>query len=209
MKLFISSLNLDKKQEFIPEFVKLMSTAISGSARPRLLLIHNAKDPQGAEKSLEMDERDKIYSQFDIDYERLDLLNDKDAPVKIRSADAIYMGGGNAFYLLYTIMKSAAYDVIIEEAKRGLVVGGSSAGAIVMSKSLKYFEKADDTSVVPVVYTKGLGLIDFEPMVHWGTDFFASRLKAIESGFKNDGIPTKRITDNQAMIIENNIARYL
>lgn len=209
MKLYISSLNFDKAPNFFPNFLSLMNTKRSQSPKPRMLVVHNARDPQGPEKSIEMDERDKIYNKFDVDYERLDLLKDKDVLSKIRSADALYLGGGNAFYLMYAIMESGAYVFIKKEAKKGLVVGGSSAGAIVMSRSLKHFEIADDLSAAPKAYLDGLSLIDFQPMVHWGTDFFASRLEKIEKGFKKDGLPTKRITDNQAMIIENNIARYI
>ena len=209
MKLFVNSINLDKAPNFFPYFLELMNTDTSHSAKPRMLVVHNAKDPQGKDKSLEMIKRDKIYGAFNVEYQRLDLLKDEKIREKIHSADALYLGGGNAFYLLYSIIESGAFHIIKEEVSKGLVVGGSSAGAIVMSKSLKYFDIADDTGVVPKIYLEGLGLIEFVPLVHWGNHFFADSLKKIEAELIKDGTASKRITDEEALIIEDGRTRLV
>jgi len=70
----------------------------------------------------------------------------------LRDADLIYLGGGDPAFLLQTLHGSAAWMAIIDAYARGAVVGGSSAGAMVVC----------DWVALPPAWTPakvGLGLV--------------------------------------------------
>jgi cyanophycinase len=58
--------------------------------------------------------------------------NDESIAKSLRSAKLIYMLGGFTGYLGETLQGSAAWDAVLEAYQAGVVVGGSSAGAMVM-----------------------------------------------------------------------------
>jgi len=58
--------------------------------------------------------------------------NDENIAKSLRSAKLIYMLGGFTGYLGETLTGSAAWDALLEAYQAGAVIGGSSAGAMVM-----------------------------------------------------------------------------
>ena len=54
-----------------------------------------------------------------------------------RDADVVYFTGGNPEHLLSTLRNSALLWLLKEEMERGLVLGGSSAGAMVMGSVMR------------------------------------------------------------------------
>jgi cyanophycinase len=58
--------------------------------------------------------------------------NDEDVVQSLRSAKLIYMLGGFTHYLGQTLKDSPAWDAAMDAYENGAVIGGSSAGAMVM-----------------------------------------------------------------------------
>lgn len=207
MKLFLSSLNLAQLPEkLIPEFKSLLSTKRSGGKRPRVLMIHNASDYKGAEFVTKRNEDDAVLNQYDIDVQSVDLRkfeSDKKAlETVVEKVDAIFMGGGNTFYLRYWLQKTGADEILTQQAKKGLVLGGGSAGAIVISPSLSYFDAADDPTEAPEAVWDGLGLVDFEPLPHADSEKYGDITQTIKKSFEEDGKEAISLNDDQAIIID-------
>ena len=51
--------------------------------------------------------------------------------------------------------------------------------------------------------TRGMALIDFAPIVHWGREKYQKNLEAIKKEYEDEGYETVTITDNQALFVEN------
>jgi dipeptidase E len=78
--------------------------------------------------------------------------------------DAIFVGGGNTFYLLEQLRKSSL-DKWLNNNKARIVYVGSSAGSIVITPTIKLAEAADK-NLSGLKDLNGLSWVDFEFMPH-------------------------------------------
>ena len=63
--------------------------------------------------------------------------DDPDFVAPVKNADVVYFTGGNPEHLLTTLRDSALLRLLTEGLERGLVWGGSSAGAMVMGEVMR------------------------------------------------------------------------
>lgn len=118
--------------------------------------------------------------------------------------DFVFVSGGNTFLLSYWMDRTGSRkilrDLILEDR---IIYSGSSAGAIYPYKDLRYYDLADDPSVAPSRVDKGLGIIEFALIPHWGRDEYDQVLKEINSLLKKEGVKTFPLTDDEALFINN------
>ena len=67
-----------------------------------------------------------------------DHANDPSVAAEIDTADVVYLTGGNPTHLLETLRDSAVLDSVLKNLDRGLLVAGSSAGAMVMGTWMRF-----------------------------------------------------------------------
>ena len=67
------------------------------------------------------------------------------------NADIIYLTGGNPAHLLDVLRGSLLLQRMLEELKRGLILAGSSAGAMVMGERMRFRQWGTALGVVPGV----------------------------------------------------------
>lgn len=72
---------------------------------------------------------------------------------RLDEADLVYLTGGNPWYLLETLRDSLALDALRRVARRGKVLAGSSAGAMVLADRMRRREGGwlDGLALVPGV----------------------------------------------------------
>lgn len=82
-------------------------------------------------------------------------------------------------------MKRTKTDEIIKKLiNQGKLYIGSSAGAIVLAHELDYIKSLDDCSKAPdLVDTKGMGIINFSVLPHFGDEPFSAVTKDIFFNF--------------------------
>lgn len=83
----------------------------------------------------------------------LESLGDND----LEECGSIYIGGGNTFKLLNEIKKNNFDKQLIEFLKKGGVVCGGSAGAIIFGKEIS---TSADANIVKLQDTSGLNIVD-------------------------------------------------
>lgn len=76
---------------------------------------------------------------------------------------AIYIGGGNTYYLRYLLSQSGLDQAIVDYYRKGGVIYGGSAGAIILGKSLKTVI-SEATPNTPTIH-QGLNLIQNHSIV--------------------------------------------
>lgn len=106
----------------------------------------------------------KNFLYFDIDQEF-----DVSTVVPLTTCDGIYLSGGNTFYFLKKLKERKLDFLLTVLAQSGKLLIGVSAGAILMSKSLKLAESIDENEVQLKVLDS-LNLVDFEFMPHWQSE---------------------------------------
>ena len=165
MRLFLASHDFGNYKD---ELLKLM-----GVGR-RALMIANARDfcTEDERKSVISRKLD-VMKHAGIEAKELDLRNYFGKKDKLRlfidtyKPDLVYAIGGNVF-LLSTALRLSGFDsILLDDLRRDkYVYGGGSAGAMIASKTLKYYGHAHLSSeMVSAVYgvdavLDGLGLID-------------------------------------------------
>lgn len=99
--------------------------------------------------------------------------------------DFIYISGGNTFYLLQELIKSKADKLISEQINKGKLYIGASAGSIILSKNIEYFEVVDDKTKAPELKDySGLDIIDFYPLPHYESEPFTEIIEEVFNTYK-------------------------
>lgn len=94
----------------------------------------------------------------------------------LKDFDVIYMSGGNTFYFLKKIQESNCADVIRDFVGSGKIYIGTSAGSVIAGPDILPTRNLEKFNKAPKLATyKGLGLVDFIIMPHWGSESFKSR----------------------------------
>jgi dipeptidase E len=85
-------------------------------------------------------------------------------------SDVIYLAGGNTFYFLKHLRESGFLKRLERFAKRGGIIAGLSAGAIILTPTIHlagYPLHNADENEVRLKDLRGLGLVDFEFYPHY------------------------------------------
>ncbi len=202
MKLFLSSKAISYEQG--PAFLGL--TGKSDAKDVTIALIENAADVEEGDKSWMYRNRDSIQALgFRVDFVDLQeyLAGRKLLLPRLAKADAIWLGGGNTYYLRWIVRETKADTMIQRLVRSGKVYGGGSAGAIVAGPTLKHFEKADDPIRAPEYLTAGLGLTETVVIPHWQNEKYGHIMHgSVLVPLEAEGYKTVCITDEQALIID-------
>lgn len=199
LKLFLSSMAISPEQGNY--FIDLVG---KNPEDIQFALIENAADGEDGDKSWMLENRQAIKNQgFAVDIVDLNLYRSDKAGLAARLADkdAIWLGGGNTYYLRWLLHDTGADQLITQLVHNGTVYGGGSAGAVVAGPTLKHFDKADDPQVAPQVYWNGLGLTNTTVVPHIDNEQFAEILTEANNKLIAEGYATVTLTDAQALII--------
>lgn len=202
MRLFLSSKAISASQG--KAFMRLV-----GKDKPediKIALIENAADVYAKDKKDWVDENRYAISSHGFQVDPVDLKSyrqdSKGLRRRLEQSDAIWLGGGNTYYLRWILRETKADIIITELVRAGKVYGGGSAGAIVAGPTLKHFETADDPKKAPEKILDGLGLTDLVIVPHWNHEKYGPIVKDINDRFKQDGLRTQALTDMQALVID-------
>ena len=122
----------------------------------------------------------------------------------LTSCDCIYVSGGNTFFLLQELRRTGVDRYIIEQVEQGKLYVGESAGAMILAPNIEYAKDMDDHLALTPGFTDfgGLGIVSFYPVVHF--DSFPFEKAAQEVVNKNNHLPLKIITNQQAIVVVGN-----
>lgn len=122
-------------------------------------------------------------------------LDRKVSTDEINNADAIYICGGNTFYLLQKIRESGLDQLL--PGFGGLYVG-VSAGSIVVGPNIEVSAPWDENDV-NLSDTTGMKIVDFAVISH-----YQRKDQTIVNELKNRAdYEIVELTDNQAVLVEN------
>lgn len=177
----------------------------------RLALIENAADVEAGNKEWMYQNRLAIMSHgFQVDFVDLnEYRHGVGLRQRLAGCDAIWIGGGNTFYLRWILRETEADEMIKDLVGRGKVYGGGSAGAVVAGPTLMHFEVADSPDEAPEVIRRGLELTDVVVVPHWAREDYGPIMKSVERSLKQDGYRTVHVTDDQAVVIDGTSFKIL
>lgn len=204
MRLYLSSYSLGSQLDRLHSMV---------GSNKRMLFIDNAKDFLSAEeRKAHVDQKIIDYTEAGFDVEELDLrdyFEDSSAlKPRLDGIGLVWVSGGNTFIL----RRAFAYSGFDKLVKAGLksdqfVYGGSSAGSIIMTKTLRGTENGDDPYSVPEGYNDeiiwtGLGLIYPQLVPHYQSDWSKDEAQAMADYFEHNGYTYETLRDDEVYIVD-------
>lgn len=121
---------------------------------------------------------------------------------KFNNIDAIFIAGGNSFYLLQQLKIKDVLQELIDFANNKIYVG-SSAGSCIACPSIDYVEKLDNKSQAPLLDNfNAMNLVDFYILPHYKSKEKYTKLDdEIEKEY--DNYRFIKLSNEQAVIVEN------
>lgn len=116
--------------------------------------------------------------------------------------DAIFIAGGNSFYLLQQLKIKDVLQELIDFANKKIYVG-SSAGSCIACPSIDYVEKLDDKSQAPLLDNlNAINLVDFYILPHYKSkEKYTNLADDIEKEYNN--YKFVKLSNEQAIVVEN------
>lgn len=210
MRLYLSSYRVGNHADKLVELIgrKYARVAVSVNA----LDFSNDLERKNARLAQELSDMESL----GFEAEKLDLrdyfANDS-IMEHMKKYDAVWFSGGNTFILAKAFRQSGFDKVIEKMVKNGeLVYSGYSAAFCVLYSSLRGIELVDDKDASAEGYKsdeiwKGMGLIDFYPIVHFRSNHHESDDVEKEYNFilEND-LPFKTFKDGDAYLVKDGTA---
>ncbi len=125
----------------------------------------------------------------------LEFTEDSDAQKLVKGADILFLAGGFPGYLSYWIHRRKLVNTIKSCLDEGMILIGTSAGAMVCAETVKLsglYEDDPFTDIVP-----GMGLIDYEIWPHYKEE----DKMVIDKAFP--GLKVKFLKDGEFIIISD------
>ena len=197
-KLFLASIaciTLDKIIELLPK----------SPEKSKLSFISTASNLY-KDKSWVYKDRDKLVEMGFV-VKDLDIANKtKDNLQKeLENVDVVFVSGGNTFYLLEKAKESGFDKIIKKLINKGVVYIGSSAGSALVCPTIGMIKGLDDPADAPSLKSyKGLNVVDFLILPHYGDEDYKEQYKTILKKWQNKGYELKLLANNQALIVNGN-----
>lgn len=179
-----------------------------GTKGLRLAFIDTAAEADGGDKSWLRDDRDALtgvgFDVFDFTFTG---KTQKEIREELSKADVLYVSGGNSFYLMQQIQQTGAAKVLHELVlKQGKPYIGTSAGSVIAGPDTYPVYRLDKVEKAPKLKGyKGLGLVNFVIMPHWGSDHFKNLYlhQRLEHVYVEDQHPLIFLTDSQYVYVKD------
>ena len=179
----------------------------------RVLFIDNAKDYYAPEeRRAHVLEKQQEFEEAGFEFFELDLRNYFGSPDNLKplveAAPFIWVFGGNTFVLRRAFAYSG-FDTLLQNALKStdMVYGGSSAGSIIMTKTLHGTEHGDDPYSVPNGYKEeiiwdGLGLVYPQLVPHYKSEYSGDEAQAMVDYFEHTGMKYETLKDGEVYIVD-------
>ena len=188
--------------------------ALVGGDHRRSLVIANAMDDAPPDvRRASVEQELAALADLGLAAAELDLRDYFSQQQRLRpdlaGASMAWLRGGNTFMLRYALYRSGA-DTVFREllAANALVYAGYSAGACVLSPSLRGLEAVDDAGAVTRVYgaepvRDGLGLLDEVFVPHYRSPGHpeTAAIELVVARYAADGVPYRALRDGQVLLV--------
>ena len=189
-------------------------TAMVGDNK-RTAIIMNAADQYDSAKRPDYRDREiEKLGKLGLEAEELDLrdyFNERGAlAARLSQYGLVWVMGGNVF-VLRRAMRASGFDEIIAGMVRAdkIVYGGFSAGACVVTPTLRGLELCDDPAVIPEGYGgeviwDGLGFVPYSIAPHYRSPGHpeTERVEQVVAYFREHDMPYRALRDGEAIVVD-------
>lgn len=184
---------LSSNKEIIKEYIKQNST---------IGFIPTASELDDDRWYMEKDKEDLSRMSYNVVTIDISKESKKGIIENFNNIDAIFIAGGNSFYLLQQLKIKDVLQELIDFANKKIYVG-SSAGSCIACPSIDYVEKLDDKSQAPLLDNlNAMNLVDFYILPHYKSkEKYTNLADDIEKEYNN--YKFVKLSNEQAIVVEN------
>ncbi|MGB8195008.1 MAG: Type 1 glutamine amidotransferase-like domain-containing protein [Chitinophagaceae bacterium] len=213
MRLFLSSFRLGNQPQKLAQ--------LAGNNKQALIIVNACDEFNESDRQVRVRQEVLLLRELGFDSKEIDLrkyFNDSQTQQLLHKtlteAGLVWVRGGNSF-VLRRAMKASGFDVMITELLRcdEIAYGGYSAGACMLSPSLKGIEMVDDPHVVPAGYDPaivwdGLGLLPYMIVPHYKSILPESEaVDRLVQHYTDHKILFRALTDEDVVIVDGRIGK--
>ncbi len=198
--ILLSDQIMNKTEKIDNEIVKILN-----KSNPKIAYIPSVSDKSRKYYNLKKEYYNKlginniIYFDLDEEYDECNIE-------ELFKCDAIHLSGGDTSNFQKNIKIRNIDKVLYEFLEKGGILIGISAGAILMSQDIDIALIGEETKY-PVTHTRGLGLVDFDIMPHWGRNDYS--LEDLISYSKIKKRMVYLCKDGDGIIVDDNKVRII
>lgn len=184
---------LSSNKEIIKEYIK--ENSIIG-------FIPTASELDDDRWYMEKDKEDLSKMNYKVITIDISKENKEEIIEKFNNIDAIFIAGGNSFYLLQQLKIKNVLQELIDFANNKIYIG-SSAGSCIACPSIDYVEKLDNKSQAPLLDNfNAMNLVDFYILPHYKSkEKYTKLADDIEKEYKS--YKFIKLSNEQAIVVEN------
>lgn len=128
------------------------------------------------------------------------LKSRSDFEERLSECSAVFVAGGNSFYLLGQLYASGTLDSLRQLVRSGFPYFGESAGAVILYRTIEPVAMIDDPQDAPgLESTDALGIVDFITLPHVDREKYQTLFDAFFSQYSGTHRIVK-IRDDQALL---------
>lgn len=151
--------------------------------------------------------KDKM-DELGIDYEELDIDGKNKSKLYeiLKGKNAVYVEGGNTFYLLKAIRESDFDEVIKKLIEKGMAYIGSSAGSYVACPTIEMSTwKPTQKERFGMTDFTALNLVPFLVMAHYDPEM----KNILKEKISNTKYPVRILQDGQGILVEGESYKFI
>lgn len=143
-----------------------------------------------------------------IDYEEIDIEGKNEDGLReiLKDKNAVYVEGGNTFYLLKAVRESGFDKVVSELIEKGVAYIGSSAGSYIACPTIEMSTwKPKQKDTFGVTDLRALNFVSFLLMAHYVPEM----KNYLKEKISNAKYPTRILRDGQAILVEDDKVSFV
>ncbi len=169
----------------------------------RMKMAYISTASKGVDDKSYLEEHKARMKELNFDFKEIDIegKNEQELREVLAGKEAIYVEGGNTFYLLKAVKESGFGKVIKDLISRGIIYIGSSAGSYIVCPTIemaawKHQDRFDRYGLKDLT---ALNLVPFLITAHYEPEY----KEVIKRGIDNTKYPVKILTDQQAILVQD------
>lgn len=140
--------------------------------------------------------------RFNIKILEIENKNKEEIKEELKNTDAVFVTGGNTYYLLYHAKESGLFSLLKEMVNTGVIYIGSSAGSVLAGLNVDIARRFDNSSIVDLENYEGLAFTQSLILPHFDKKEATEELKETVKEWEDKGYRITSLRNDQALIID-------
>lgn len=170
------------------------------AAEVRMAHIITAANKKTDQRYLEKERRGLELAGFNAEEVDLEGKSAEGLRLELSGKDAIYVQGGDVFWLLKHVQLSGFSEVVKELLKKGVYYIGVSAGSYICCPTIEMaFFKRQQPDLSGLTDLRGMDLVPFLLSVHYKPEYH----ELLRDAASKNSRPVRVLTDQQAFLVKD------